>query len=77
MKAVDEVHDNVVLSIKLYVYKREANKEGMYRAIRRHPEIFMERHRIDHVELHYIHRVDREEPEENVARPWAGLSTRA
>lgn len=66
-EALADVRDQVVIATKLYLKPEEVAAQGTYGAIRAHLEASLERLGTGHVDLYYLHRVNREVPVEDVA----------
>ena len=66
-KALGDVRDRVVIATKLFLPTDEARDKGVYGAIRARLVASLERLGTDHVELYYLHRINKEIPVEEVA----------
>ena len=67
---------DAVIATKLHLDAPEVRRRGLEEAVRSHLAGSMERLRIDHLPLYYLHRVNTDIPLEDVARSWAGSRTR-
>ena len=66
-KALDGFRNDIVLATKLHLNTAEVREKGLYETIEAHLTASMERLRTDHVDLYYLHRVNRDIPVEEVA----------
>lgn len=66
-KALEPFRDDVVVATKLHLPMDEVRQKGVEQAIRDHLLASLERLRTDHVDLYYLHRVNRAVPVEDVA----------
>lgn len=66
-KALKPFRDDVAIATKIHLPVGEVRGKGLERTVREHLAASLERLRTDHVELYYLHRVNRAIPVEDVA----------
>lgn len=66
-KALEPFRDDVSIATKVHLPLDEVGAKGLERTVRDHLAASLERLRTDHVDLYYLHRVNRAIPVEDVA----------
>ncbi len=66
-KAIKPFRKNIVLATKFFISTEEAEKTGLYKAIRSHLDESLQRLQTEYIDLYYLHRINALIPVEDIA----------